>query len=152
AQAPQERGHFRPPHPIGASASQYGTRGAPRLRRGAERGGLGGPLGPPHLVTALAERHGSAGARSVGGLGGPLGASASRYGTRGAPRLRRGAARGGLGGPARGLRISLRHSRSATAPPGRGAWGAWGARSRPPITQQSGTLSRRGGSRRRRRG
>src|ERR1051326_6916749 len=49
--------------------------------------------------------------------------------TRGAPRLRRGAERGGLGGCVSHVDG---HSRSATAPPGRGAWGAWGGGFGPP--------------------
>jgi len=35
-------------------------------------GGLGGPFEAPYATTPVAERHGSAGARSVGGLGGPF--------------------------------------------------------------------------------
>ena len=37
-------------------------------------GGVGGHVGAPHATAPVAERHGSAGARSVGGVGGHLGA------------------------------------------------------------------------------
>src|SRR5262245_18119067 len=57
------------------TACRFHAREAPRLRRGARRGGLGGPFrGQRQVDFTLAKRHGSAGARSVGGLGGPFGA------------------------------------------------------------------------------
>src|SRR5262249_28682449 len=44
-------------------------------------------------------------------------------------------------GPFPGASVLIRQSRSATAPPGRGAWGAWRARSRPPISTNQHDLA-----------
>ena len=119
-------GHVEAPY-----VTTHNARGAPRLRRGrGSVGGTGAMLEAPYVTTTLAERHGFAGARSLGGHGGPargssdqrsrsataspgprsVGTGARGYNARGAPRLRRAAERGGYGEPARG---SIRRSRSA---------------------------------------
>src|SRR5262249_55089493 len=103
----------------------------PRLSRGAEFGGCGALSGPRYVDFTVAKRHGFAGARSVGDVGGPFGGTVRRGDGREAPRLCRGAGRGGCGGPFRGHGTSTSRSRSATALPGRGAWGMWGALSGP---------------------
>ena len=82
------------------------VREAPRLRRGARRGGFGGPFQGPAYDNTFAKRHGFAGARSAGGLG----------------------------GPSRALLTTTR-SRSATAPPGRVGAGPGGPPGPPSKTE-----------------
>jgi len=63
---------------------------------GREAWGFGGHVEAAYVTTTLAKRPGSAGARSVG-VWGPCRGRVCDYNAREAPRLRRGAERGGLG-------------------------------------------------------